>query len=1077
MENTRNVGLVLLICLGIISCTQYAHAYKVDTHAYLTQKSLEIFNKAYKNNQIPQTLTSFLIDGSRREDDPPRPMNHFYDPIKNRGLSQDLAIDPLPIIGSWKKSKEWAQNNIAQNSLVYSPVIATILSTLDAGKIQKYHQTSDYTWEAALGYWICGEKEMALFTLGHIIHLMQDTSVPDHTRNDPHLGDSPYENYTARFTTDAPDYENNQRNILLTSKTLPSLDAYFTELATYSNTNFYSKDTIGIQSGYEKPTLDYFEAEKGFLYAYALHPEKHRLFVTKRMGNFDYIWNEKKSQKLTEESGDFLVMKDYWNMLSKKAIEYSAGVMDLFFKEAEKNKNNPRFVSQKKDFLGQISDTAQSFIQSLFGGAVRKNTQNIPLQTHAPGAGQTVTQNSVAPQQTTPKNTPTSNKIKTSPTISPKLYTSPSQSPKASSVPKTSPTPKPSTTIQPTSKPSPTPAQKICTQINTAPTLSPILIHEVAWMGTTESANHEWIELKNISNQVIQLFGWSLRTADESIHISFPRIAVQPQEYILLERTSDITVPHIPADILYTGTLSNTGEKIYLFDTNCILIDSITETTWKAGNATERRTMERNETTKTWYTASVINGTPKNKNSTPYTSGGGGGGSPPQTPSPSPEISAEPSPTPSPIISPTPSPMTQEIHITELFYNPEGNDEDREWIEIQNTDTVAVDLTNWKLRENETMHRITPYSENKTIQPGAYAIIADNAEKFKNEQYPHYSETLFDSSFSLSNTGESIALFNQDLFIEEVTYSTSTGGNGNGNSIQKNDTVWCEGIPTPGAENLCGNLGGETPQPLTLVYLANLSETPEEERDGQKFSPALTASWNGDLQEGEYYRIEDVTDPQHPIFIMNAENDYVRFLISEVNKRYVIRASATNGEYVSALYQGNILVPGYVEHIEFTNQENPTIRMSYNQYPFIPDLCAINVGENGKKLVVFFLNHDPIADDTIHYIAEDWRMTEEWSNAMKESLAKIKYRKCSGDFYTGPALILKNDPSLCPVNQNFMRAENIGTSSLELYIEKDRTFSPEDYVTMAYYVQVMTSWGGETYYLAAIDKTKYYFSQ
>ena len=44
-----------------------------------------------------------------------------------------------------------------------------------------------------------GDKEKAMFALGHILHLIEDSSVPDHTRNDPHPNDSPYEKWTSKF--------------------------------------------------------------------------------------------------------------------------------------------------------------------------------------------------------------------------------------------------------------------------------------------------------------------------------------------------------------------------------------------------------------------------------------------------------------------------------------------------------------------------------------------------------------------------------------------------------------------------------------------------------------------------------------------------------------------------------------------------------------------------------------------------------------------------------------------------------------------------------------------------------------
>src|SRR3989344_5130689 len=101
MENRRNIKTALLITLGLFITTNQTVAYNIETHAFLTQKAYETYAKAHSNNQVTQELLPYLIDGARREDDPPRWMNHFYDPIKNRGLSYAPAIDPVNT-GNWQ---------------------------------------------------------------------------------------------------------------------------------------------------------------------------------------------------------------------------------------------------------------------------------------------------------------------------------------------------------------------------------------------------------------------------------------------------------------------------------------------------------------------------------------------------------------------------------------------------------------------------------------------------------------------------------------------------------------------------------------------------------------------------------------------------------------------------------------------------------------------------------------------------------------------------------------------------------------------------------------------------------------
>lgn len=270
MENRKYVVfLAPIIILGLfIAYPKSIFAYESETHAFLTDTALKLYNSAYSDQSINSELEKYLLDGTRREDDPPRWMNHFYDPVYDRGLTQDNKIDPTYQLGNWQSSKLWAQDGTNQNKIQYSPIIATILSSVQSGKIEKFFPTADFTWDEALRYWIQGDKEMALFTLGHVLHLIQDVSVPDHTRNDPHPGDSPYEKYTEQFTLSNPDIKLSQSTSNDSPISLSDLNSYFTQLATYSNNNFYSKDTIGIQSGYNDPQPDYLETEGDYNYEY-----------------------------------------------------------------------------------------------------------------------------------------------------------------------------------------------------------------------------------------------------------------------------------------------------------------------------------------------------------------------------------------------------------------------------------------------------------------------------------------------------------------------------------------------------------------------------------------------------------------------------------------------------------------------------------------------------------------------------------------------------------------------------------------------------------------------------------------
>ncbi len=144
------------------------------------------------------------------------------------------------------------------------------------------------------------------------------------------------------------------------------------------------------------------------------------------------------------------------------------------------------------------------------------------------------------------------------------------------------------------------------------------------------------------------------------------------------------------------------------------------------------------------------------------------------------------------------------VEISEIMYDLPGGDDGREWVEVWNNGAEAINFAEWKFFEANTNHGIVFSRGNETIAPGGFAIIVDNPDKFLID-YPNFSGNLFDSSFSLSNTGEHLALKNGDAIIDEVSYSSDWGAGGDGNSLQKISDQWKVGTPTPGVANVASS--------------------------------------------------------------------------------------------------------------------------------------------------------------------------------------------------------------------------------------------------------------------------------
>lgn len=167
------------------------------------------------------------------------------------------------------------------------------------------------------------------------------------------------------------------------------------------------------------------------------------------------------------------------------------------------------------------------------------------------------------------------------------------------------------------------------------------------------------------------------------------------------------------------------------------------------------------------------------------------------------------------------------FEITEIMYDLDGTDTNREWVEVKNTGSTPTDLSKWFLFSDNTKHALVPDADSM-VSAGGYAVIAQNASKFRSD-WPNFSGLLFDSSWTgFSNDGESIALKDPDLnIVSPVTFTSSLGGAGDGTSLQKINSSWKGATPTPGVENQ-QNGGGVEDTPIQTTTTVSQAEKKKE---------------------------------------------------------------------------------------------------------------------------------------------------------------------------------------------------------------------------------------------------------
>ncbi len=123
--------------------------------------------------------------------------------------------------------------------------------------------------------------------------------------------------------------------------------------------------------------------------------------------------------------------------------------------------------------------------------------------------------------------------------------------------------------------------------------------------------------------------------------------------------------------------------------------------------------------------------------------------------------------------------------ISQVLYNPNGSDTDREAIEIYNPTNETINLNGWHLATSSSSSDLT--LPNSSIKPHSYFLVADSGwSTHKNSDWP---DADYEESISLVNTNGGVALINKD------NNSVDSVGWGDENKISP--TLY-EGTPSTG---------------------------------------------------------------------------------------------------------------------------------------------------------------------------------------------------------------------------------------------------------------------------------------
>ncbi len=132
------------------------------------------------------------------------------------------------------------------------------------------------------------------------------------------------------------------------------------------------------------------------------------------------------------------------------------------------------------------------------------------------------------------------------------------------------------------------------------------------------------------------------------------------------------------------------------------------------------------------------------------------------------------------------------LQITEIMYNPEGNDNNKEYIEIY-TNLNLTDFTVQDLASSDTLELLQYY-------PSNFSLIVE-----ENFNYLEINATIYSAGATignnLNNEGDIIIIKNQSEIFDTIHYYPSWGGENNNNSICMINEIWQECLSSPGQEN------------------------------------------------------------------------------------------------------------------------------------------------------------------------------------------------------------------------------------------------------------------------------------
>jgi len=303
-----------------------------------------------------------------------------------------------------------------------------------------------------------------------------------------------------------------------------------------------------------------------------------------------------------------------------------------------------------------------------------------------------------------------------------------------------------------------------------------VVINEIAWMGTTEGWQYEWIELYNNQAQEASIKGCQIDNAKAKggvLELLEEKVIPAGGYFLICKKETmgcDLSVGSLSLNNDYQ---ENGG--LVLKDASGNIVDQTPVphgSGWPAGDNETKQTMERKsfslagENILNWGSSQNPGGTPKNKNSVLTESI---------------NFSRDELPTK----RDTPSSVA-DVLINEIMPSPSGPDSQEEWIEIFNQNNFEVNLSGWKISDLAGATTSYVFTEGLKIRGKGFLVLERPKTKIV-----------------LNNEGDGLVLFQPSgNLVHQVLFEKAPQGQSYNRTLSdlKEVWVWSE-KPSPGNVN------------------------------------------------------------------------------------------------------------------------------------------------------------------------------------------------------------------------------------------------------------------------------------